>query len=46
MLSGADCVDKLRDVSEGLGNLADSIDGGEGDEDLDDIFDDIADWFD
>jgi hypothetical protein len=46
-LSGADCVDKIRNISEGLGDLADAIDNGDDDStDFEDIIDDIEDWFD
>jgi hypothetical protein len=45
-LTGADCVDRIRNVSEGLNNLADSIDGGEDEDDLNDFIDDLQDLFD
>ena len=46
-LSGADCVDQIRTVGQGLGDLADTIDGGEEDDnDLGDFFDDLEDLFD
>jgi hypothetical protein len=47
VLSGADCVDRIRNWSENLGDLADAIDDGEDEtSDLEDILDDIGDWFD